>query len=247
MARTLVMAAGGIVLQRSDPPLVAVVRLRKRNEWVLPKGKLNDGETARAAAEREVLEETGHQVIMHEFLGMLAYDAGGRSKVVHFWRMEAKGSEPTHELMSDVRAVAWLPLEEAVERLTRGYEQAFLAQVGPAALESAAAAARPTLAERRRATRRAIDKGAKRAVVAEPPPADAPILLPPCEEIPAERGPLEVESAGAELQPEPQKLAETEAPTLAPQTCSSNTSSEQPAEPAPNLLRRIRRWFSPKS
>ena len=44
MARTLVEAAGGIVLRRDDPARIAVVRLRKRNEWVLPKGKLARGE-----------------------------------------------------------------------------------------------------------------------------------------------------------------------------------------------------------
>src|ERR1700730_7864504 len=101
MTRTTVLAAGGIVTQRGHAPLIAVVRLRKRNEWVLPKGKLNDGETPRAAAEREVLEETGHDVSVHEFLGTLVYESGGRSKVVHYWRMEAD-REQTHELMKDV-------------------------------------------------------------------------------------------------------------------------------------------------
>src|SRR6266404_5222117 len=126
MTRTPVLAAGGIVLRSRETPLIAVVRLRKRNEWVLPKGKLNDGETPRAAAEREVLEETGHDVLVHEFLGTLAYEVGGGSKVVHFWRMEA-GGEQVHDLMNDVQAVAWLTLDEAVERLSRGYERAFLA------------------------------------------------------------------------------------------------------------------------
>src|SRR5882757_4736655 len=79
MARSPVLAAGGIVLRQGQTPLVAVVRLRKRNEWVLPKGKLDDGETPRAAAEREVLEETGHAVAVHEFLGTLVYESGGRS------------------------------------------------------------------------------------------------------------------------------------------------------------------------
>ena len=76
---------------RQETPLIAVVRLRKRNEWVLPKGKLDDGETPRDAAEREVLEETGHDVSVHEFLGTLVYESGGRSKVVHYWRMETSG------------------------------------------------------------------------------------------------------------------------------------------------------------
>src|SRR6202043_3107127 len=141
MARESILAAGGIVLRQEETPLIAVVRLRKRNEWVLPKGKLDDGETSRGAAEREVLEETGHQVSVHEFLGTLVYESGGRFKVVHYWRMETSG-EPSHALMDDVRAVDWLPLDAAVERLSRAYERAFLANVGPIALESAAIARR---------------------------------------------------------------------------------------------------------
>ena len=88
------------MLRQTKPPLIAVVRLRKGNEWVLPKGKLDDGETPRDAAMREVLEETGHDVSVHEFLGTLAYDLGGRSKIVHYWRMETQG-RPTRELMND--------------------------------------------------------------------------------------------------------------------------------------------------
>jgi 8-oxo-dGTP diphosphatase len=127
------MAAGGIVMRREQPSLIAVVRLRKRDEWVLPKGKLDDGETPRAAARREVLEETGHNVTVHEFLGTLVYESGGRSKVVHYWRMEA-GNTQTRELMHDIRAVDWLPLDEALLRLSRTYERTFLENVGPLAL-----------------------------------------------------------------------------------------------------------------
>jgi 8-oxo-dGTP diphosphatase len=133
MARVPVMAAGGIVMRREQPTLIAVVRLRKRDEWVLPKGKLDEGETARAAAKREVLEETGHNVTVHEFLGTLVYESGGRSKVVHYWRMEA-GNTQTRELMNDIRAVDWLPLDEALVRLSRGYERTFLENVGPLAV-----------------------------------------------------------------------------------------------------------------
>lgn len=124
------------MLRQAEPPLVAVVRLRKRNEWALPKGKLDQGETPRAAAEREVMEETGHDVAVHEFLGTLVYETSGGPKVVHYWRMEA-GRTPTRKLMRDVKAVDWLPLGEAVERLSRGYERAFLQQVGPMAMAAA--------------------------------------------------------------------------------------------------------------
>jgi len=134
MAREpVVIAAGGIVVQRGASPLIAVVQMRKRADWVLPKGKLDDGETPRAAAEREVLEETGHSVSVHEFLGTLAYPLGERTKVVHFWRMEAELA-PCRQLMKDIAAVEWLPLDDALARLTRSHEQAFLAQVGPLAV-----------------------------------------------------------------------------------------------------------------
>jgi 8-oxo-dGTP diphosphatase len=136
MARAPVLAAGGIVLRRGAPPLIAIVRQRKRNEWVLPKGKLDDGETPKQAAHREVLEETGHEVAIHEFLGTLVYQSGGRSKAVHFWRMEAEGGQ-VRKLMSDIKAVDWLPLEDAIARLSREYERVFLVQVGPIALAAA--------------------------------------------------------------------------------------------------------------
>jgi 8-oxo-dGTP diphosphatase len=173
MARTPVMAAGGIVLRQEKTPLIAVVRLRKRNEWVLPKGKLDDGETPRAAAEREVLEETGHDVAVHEFLGTLVYESGGGFKVVHYWRMEAD-DEPAHELMHDVKAVDWLPLDAAVERLSRGYERAFLANVGPIALQAAASVE----TRRTRARKPSPEKRRSRRVVPQAPVSAPEILAP---------------------------------------------------------------------
>jgi 8-oxo-dGTP diphosphatase len=135
-ARAPVLAAGGIVLREGSKPRIAVVRLRREKAWVLPKGKLNPGEPALAAAKREVLEETGHAVSVHEFLGSMSYALDAKIKIVQFWRMGASG-RPVRALMHDVKAVKWLSLKEAIDTLTRAHEKVFLANVGPVALKAA--------------------------------------------------------------------------------------------------------------
>ena len=143
------MAAGGIVVREEARPLIGIVRLRKDNAWVLPKGKLKPGENALAAAKREVVEETGHEVEVHEFLGAMSREAG-KLKIVQFWRMSALDA-PSRKLMRDVRAVKWLPLEQAIKTLTHAHERAFLEHAGPTALEAAAqSAAVPSAARRMR-------------------------------------------------------------------------------------------------
>jgi 8-oxo-dGTP diphosphatase len=98
---------------------------------VLPKGKLYPGERAIAAARREVLEETGHEVSVHEFLGSMSYQVDGRIKIIQFWHMRAIGG-PVHDLGFEIKTVKWLP----IETLTRAHEKVFLANVGPVALKA---------------------------------------------------------------------------------------------------------------
>jgi 8-oxo-dGTP diphosphatase len=128
-----ILAAGGIVLRGTSRPRFAVVRMRREKAWVLPKGKLMPREHPRDAAKREVVEETGHDVSVHEFLGSMSYAVEGKVKIVQFWLMRALGP-PVHELMDDVKAVRWLPLREAVTTLTRPHEKVFLTHVGQIAL-----------------------------------------------------------------------------------------------------------------
>src|SRR5215467_12892956 len=90
-SRTPILAAGGVVMRNDHDlaPQFAVVQSRKLATWGLPKGKLATGEDAMTAARREVLEETGYHVNVHEFLGTLVYETNSRSKAIQFWRMEA--------------------------------------------------------------------------------------------------------------------------------------------------------------
>jgi 8-oxo-dGTP diphosphatase len=129
-----VLAAGGIVLRGNTKPRIAVVRMRREKSWVLPKGKLMPREHPRDAARREVLEETGHDVTVHEFLGSVAYPAEGKIKIVQFWLMRTSGPA-RHELSDDVKAVKWLPLKQAIDVLSRPHEKVFLTHVGPIALD----------------------------------------------------------------------------------------------------------------
>lgn len=139
--QTPVLAAGGIVIREGAPPLVAVVQRRRDGAWVLPKGKLKQHEKPIAAARREVIEETGCDVRVHEFLGVISYLAGSGPKLAHFWRMQAVGEAPGG-LANDIKAVDWLPLPAAIDRLELSHEQVFLRNVGHHALRKALKMAR---------------------------------------------------------------------------------------------------------
>jgi 8-oxo-dGTP diphosphatase len=161
MARKPIQAAGGIVVRSGERPLVAVVHRSKDKRWVLPRGKLERNEDPAAGARREAVEETGHRVEVHEFLGAITYRASGRPKIVQFWRMHA-AARPSREVMKDILAVEWMPLSAAVRRLTYPLEKLFLQQVGRRVLKRhRRRAARRQVARHKSARRKAARKTAK--------------------------------------------------------------------------------------
>lgn len=59
-----VLAAGAVLWrpeEQSGEPLIAVIHRPRYDDWSLPKGKVDPGETEPVAAVREILEETGPQ------------------------------------------------------------------------------------------------------------------------------------------------------------------------------------------
>jgi 8-oxo-dGTP diphosphatase len=126
--RPLVRAAGGVVCRPGPAGRVevAVIHRPSQDDWTLPKGKLEPGETAEEAALREVWEETGLKVRFVRPLGCTSYvDRRGRDKVVFYWVMWAEGGRftPTGE----VDELRWLTVEEAGELLTYSADRALLA------------------------------------------------------------------------------------------------------------------------
>jgi 8-oxo-dGTP pyrophosphatase MutT (NUDIX family) len=124
----LIRAAGGVVCRPGPIGLVeiAVIHRPSQDDWTLPKGKLEAGETAEQAAVREVEEETGLRVRVLRPMGCTAYaDRKGRDKIVCYWVMWAEGGRFTPN--EEVDQLRWLTVEEALELLTYPADKALLA------------------------------------------------------------------------------------------------------------------------
>lgn len=120
--RDPVRAAGGVVL-RDDR--VLVVHRPRYDDWTLPKGKLDRGETFEAAALREVEEETALRCRLLRELPSVEYRVGGRPKLVRYWVMEPAedlGFEPN----SEVDELRWVELGAASELLSYGRDKELL-------------------------------------------------------------------------------------------------------------------------
>ncbi len=122
-----IRAAGGVVWRpgADGEPEVLLVHRPKYGDWTLPKGKLMPGETPRAAAIREVEEETGLRCRLGEPLGSVSYtDAFGRPKTVDYFAMRPLSGrfEPNEE----VDRVRWVPLSDAVGTLTYDHDRTLL-------------------------------------------------------------------------------------------------------------------------
>jgi 8-oxo-dGTP diphosphatase len=116
--RERVEAAGGVVWRVHDGVVeVLLVHRPKYDDWSLPKGKLEPGESYERAAEREVQEETGLRCNRGPELDESHYvDNKGRSKVVRYWMMEVL--DGAFERNDEVDEVRWMPAGEADGLLT---------------------------------------------------------------------------------------------------------------------------------
>ena len=110
-----IQAAGGVVVR--DDGRVALVHRPEYDDWTLPKGKLDAGESFEQAALREVEEETGLRARLVRSLPDVHYDVRGRPKLVRYWLM-AMESDPGFEPNAEVDEVRWLTPADAAELLT---------------------------------------------------------------------------------------------------------------------------------
>jgi 8-oxo-dGTP pyrophosphatase MutT (NUDIX family) len=126
-------SAGGLVIDGIDGPrdeqvaaLIGRVDRRGRMLWSLPKGHIEQGETAEQTAIREVAEETGIRGSVLAALGRIDYwfvtDGRRVHKTVHHYLLRFLGGELSDEDL-EVAEVAWVPIRELPSRLAYADER----------------------------------------------------------------------------------------------------------------------------
>jgi len=125
----VVKAAGGVVCREgsSGETEIVIVHRPAYDDWTLPKGKVDPDETPEECALREVKEETGFRCELGRPVGCTAYvDRRGRNKLACYWVMEVISGR--FRPGGEVDRMAWLPVADAVKRLTYERDKALITQ-----------------------------------------------------------------------------------------------------------------------
>jgi 8-oxo-dGTP pyrophosphatase MutT (NUDIX family)/phosphohistidine phosphatase SixA len=119
-----VRAAGAVLWRLAGGVTeVALVHRPRYDDWSLPKGKLDRGETIAEAAVREVREETGFEAVLGRYLARTAYPVPARTgpgtvpKTVDYFSAEAVSGE--FAVNDEVDELRWLPPTAAEKLLSR--------------------------------------------------------------------------------------------------------------------------------
>src|SRR3954447_19489970 len=126
----MIRAAGGVVLRDGA---VVLVHRPKYDDWTLPKGKTEPGESDEECALREVEEETGLGCELLQELTTVSYeDPHGRPKQVRYWLMRALSAELRPTSPHEIDDARWVPVAEAGDVLSYERDREVLGYLPPA-------------------------------------------------------------------------------------------------------------------
>lgn len=115
--------SGGIVFRRDKNGQVEILLIQDaKDRWTIPKGHIEEGETAKQTAEREIGEEAGlHQVDILDWLGKIHFRYRRVDKLVlmttQIYLVRAKGDTDKiakEEWMNDIR---WFSFHDALDAI----------------------------------------------------------------------------------------------------------------------------------
>ena len=132
-----VHAAGGVVRRDRDDggaagEEIVLVHRPRYDDWSLPKGKLEPGESFEAAARREVEEETGLRCELGPELSPVEYrDRKGRPKLVRYWLMDAAETARPFVPNSEIDRLCWCSPDDAVRLLSYEHDRELVRSLYP--------------------------------------------------------------------------------------------------------------------
>lgn len=115
--------AGGIVFRRNKKGEVEILLIQDaKDRWTIPKGHIEEGETAKQTAAREIGEEAGlHEVDMLDWLGKIHFRYRRIDKLVlmttQIYLVRAKGNTDAIEKESWMNDIKWFSFNDALDAI----------------------------------------------------------------------------------------------------------------------------------
>lgn len=115
--------AGGIVFRRSAKKEVEILLIQDaKDRWTIPKGHIEEGETAKETAEREIGEETGLQEMkVMNWLGKINFRYRRQQSLVlmttEIFLVEAKGDTDKLKPEDWMNGIRWFSTAEALDKI----------------------------------------------------------------------------------------------------------------------------------
>lgn len=115
--------AGGIVFRHSKTGDIEILLIQdSKNRWTIPKGHIEEGESAQQAAKREIAEEAGlEDTDVLGWLGKIYFRYRREDKLVlitqQIYLIRAKGDTNAIQKEEWMKGIKWFPFDEAYDKI----------------------------------------------------------------------------------------------------------------------------------